>query len=117
VVAIGFTSAARALFRAMAVAQPVAWVEVDAKFGVVSAAGLTGEPLIAVLNSHIDVYLLEPPPPAPAILAIHDTRQPARLLVVDFPSAPASSHTAKTFLAGKAAASAGIIVHDMHIVP
>lgn len=117
-VAIRFTPSARFAFGAMAHANPAAWVEVDAKLGVVSASGLIGEPLIAVVNSQVDVYLLDPAAPAPPILATHDSQQPGHVLVVDFPAAVGSlTPQIKTALASHAAIEAGIVSYNIHVVP
>jgi len=115
VLAIRFTPAARAAFRAVAVSRPVAWVELDAKFGIVSSAGLAGERLIANVNGEVDVYLLDPASPAPAILAVHDSRQEGELLVVDFPVVSSLSRNIKKALASQAVMAAGIICFTIEV--
>jgi hypothetical protein len=115
VLAIRFTPESRAAFRAIAISHPVAWVELDAMFGIVSAAGLAGERLIANVNGEVDVYLLDPASPAPSILAVYDSRQERELLVVDFPVVSSLSPNIKKAFASQAATAAGIICFTIDV--
>jgi hypothetical protein len=102
----------------MAKNSPHAFVEVDAKIGAVCNSGLTGEPLIAVVDSRYDVYLLAPASPGPPILTFFDTHasgNPRDLWIVQADVSLGS--LSKTNLAQTAANHCGVIPNNIHVVP
>jgi hypothetical protein len=115
VLTIAMTRHASSLLKTIVHRSLQAFIEIDSKLFVVSDGGLLGEPLIAVVNHRLDVYLLEPTRPAPRILLVHDPAAPTEVTVTDFPSVTRLNRLVRRGLAATAVGGIGEIANDIHL--